>query len=45
MGVVMAQNRCDASAAFQILRSASQGRNVKLREVAEDIVAAVSRSV
>ena len=26
MGVVMAQNRCDASAAFQILRSASQGK-------------------
>ena len=39
MGVVMAQNRCDADAAFAILVRASQGRNVKLREVARRVVA------
>jgi AmiR/NasT family two-component response regulator len=38
----MAQQRCDARAAFAILRQASHNRNVKLRQVAADIVAAVS---
>jgi GAF domain-containing protein len=43
MGVVMAQNRCDAEAAFAILIKASQNRNVKLRDIARSTVAAVSR--
>jgi GAF domain-containing protein len=43
IGVVMALERCDAEAAFAVLRRASQGRNVKLREVAADMVARVSR--
>jgi GAF domain-containing protein len=43
MGVVMAQNRCDADAAFAILTRASQNRNVKLREVARSIVTVVSQ--
>ena len=43
MGVVMAQNRCDADAAFAILTRASQNRNIKLREVARSIVAVVSQ--
>jgi hypothetical protein len=38
----MGQNRCSADAAFGILRSASQHRNIKLRDVAGDIVRAVS---
>ena len=42
MGVIMGQNRCSADAAFGILRSASQHRNIKLRDVAGDIVRAVS---
>ena len=34
IGVVMAENRCTAQDALAILRSASQHRKVKLREVA-----------
>jgi GAF domain-containing protein len=40
-GVIMAQNRCDAERAFDILRRASQGRNVKLRDVAQGVVDSV----
>jgi GAF domain-containing protein len=43
-GMIMAQNRCDAEMAFEILRRASMGRNVKLRDVATDMVARVSNS-
>jgi hypothetical protein len=42
LGVVMAQNRCDADQAFAILRQASQHRNQKLREVAAAVVASVA---
>jgi GAF domain-containing protein len=41
IGILMAQQRCDARAAFQLLRTASQGRNVKLRDVAAAVVAGV----
>ncbi|PZS15748.1 MAG: antitermination regulator [Pseudonocardiales bacterium] len=44
IGILMAQQRCDARAAFDLLRQASQGRNVKLREVAARIVAAVDHA-
>ncbi|GAB3248063.1 GAF and ANTAR domain-containing protein [Kineosporia babensis] len=37
-GAIMAQNRCSAEQAFEILRVASMGRNVKLRDLAKDIV-------
>jgi GAF domain-containing protein len=37
-GAIMAQNRCTPEKAFEILRVASMGRNVKLRELAEDLV-------
>ena len=37
-GIVMAQNRCDAETAFSILRRASQGRNVKIRDLASVLV-------
>lgn len=42
-GILMAEQRCRADEAFELLRQASQHRNVKLREVAEQIVAQVSR--
>lgn len=42
VGIVMAQQRCDADAALDILRRGSQHRNIKLRELAAEIVAAVS---
>ena len=41
IGVVMGQNRCDADAAFDMLRSASQHRNVKLRDVAARVLGSV----
>jgi GAF domain-containing protein len=41
IGIIMAQSRCDASAAFEILRRGSQNRNVKLRTLAAEIVTAV----
>lgn len=41
IGILMAQQRCSSGAAFEILRSASQGRNVKLRTIAANIVHAV----
>jgi GAF domain-containing protein len=42
MGILMGQQRCPASEAFALLRAASQHRNRKLRDVAADIVTAVS---
>jgi AmiR/NasT family two-component response regulator len=42
MGIIMAQNRCSADTAFAILRSASQHRNVKLRDIAAGLVAGVT---
>jgi AmiR/NasT family two-component response regulator len=41
IGILMAQQRCSSGVAFEILRSASQDRNVKLRTIAADIVRAV----
>ncbi|MEP7178574.1 MAG: ANTAR domain-containing protein, partial [Pseudonocardiales bacterium] len=43
IGILMAEQHCDARAAFALLRQASQGRNIKLRAVAAGIVAAVER--
>jgi GAF domain-containing protein len=43
-GIIMAQNRCDADAAFEVLRRASMGRNVKLRDLARELVVAVAGS-
>ncbi|MFE4226941.1 ANTAR domain-containing protein [Arthrobacter sp. NPDC056886] len=42
IGVVMAQNRCPPDEAFTLLRKASNARNIKLREVAASIVAAIA---
>ena len=41
IGIVMGQQRCDADTAFQVLRTASQNRNRKLRDVARDIVTTI----
>ncbi|RHA44435.1 GAF and ANTAR domain-containing protein [Cellulomonas rhizosphaerae] len=38
VGVIMGQNRCTSDEAFAMLRSASQHRNVKLRDVAASII-------
>ncbi len=42
LGVIMGQNRCTATDAFDILRAASNHRNIKLRDVANEIVTRVS---
>ncbi|UKA50178.1 GAF and ANTAR domain-containing protein [Arthrobacter sp. FW305-123] len=42
VGIVMAQNRCSRDAAFQILVSASSHRNIKLRSVAEGVIAHIA---
>lgn len=42
LGIIMAQERCTSARAFAILRAASQNRNVKLRDIARQIVTSVS---
>jgi GAF domain-containing protein len=42
LGIVMAREHCNQARAFEILRTASQHRNVKLRDVASAIVTSVS---
>jgi GAF domain-containing protein len=42
IGIIMAQERCASAQAFAILRNASQNRNVKLRDIASQIVTGVS---
>ena len=41
IGILMGQQRCNAAQAFAILRTASQTRNRKLRDIAADIVTSV----
>jgi AmiR/NasT family two-component response regulator len=41
-GILMAQSRCSADEAFAMLRAASQRSNMKVRDLAADIVARVS---
>ena len=43
VGIIMGQNRCTQDEAFEILRAASNHRNVKLRELAADLVTTVGR--
>jgi GAF domain-containing protein len=45
IGILMAQQRCDSRTAFGLLRTASQGRNMKLRDIAAQIVAGLERDV
>lgn len=42
LGVIMGEERCTAQEAFEILRGVSQNRNIKLRQVAEDVVSRVT---
>jgi hypothetical protein len=42
LGIIMGQNRCDADAAFLILRKASHNRNLKLRDVAAEMITNVT---
>jgi GAF domain-containing protein len=42
IGILMAQQRCTAATAFDLLRQASQNRNRKLRDIAADIITRVS---
>ena len=42
LGIIMGQNRCTADEAFDLLRTISQNRNIKLRDIAADMVTAVS---
>ncbi|MDQ3827623.1 MAG: ANTAR domain-containing protein, partial [Actinomycetota bacterium] len=41
IGIVMAQRHCDPHTAFATLRTISQRRNIKLRTVAAELVAAI----
>jgi GAF domain-containing protein len=41
-GAIMAQNRCNQNDAVNILKMASSARNMKLRDVAETVVASLS---
>jgi GAF domain-containing protein len=45
VGLLMARERCTAEQAFDLLRIASQRRNVKLRDVAAGLVAAFEESL
>jgi len=42
IGILMGQQRCTASEAFDLLREASQHRKRKLRDVAADIITSVT---
>jgi GAF domain-containing protein len=42
IGILMGQQRCTASIAFDLLRQASQHRNRKLRDIARDIIVNVT---
>ncbi len=43
VGIVMGQNRCSQEQAFDILRAASSNRNVKLRDLAAELVTTVGQ--
>ncbi|MFF0905397.1 UNVERIFIED_CONTAM: GAF and ANTAR domain-containing protein [Kocuria sp. CPCC 205316] len=43
VGIVMGQNRCTQENAFDILRTASSHRNIKLRDLAAELVATVGK--
>ncbi|MFB9820582.1 GAF and ANTAR domain-containing protein [Arthrobacter ramosus] len=42
VGIVMAQSRCGRDTAFKVLTRASNSRNVKLRDIAANVIASVS---
>lgn len=42
VGIVMSQNRCGRDAAFKVLTQASNNRNMKLRDIAAQVIASIS---
>ena len=42
LGIIMGQNRCTADEAFDLLRTISQNRNIKLRDIAAELITAVT---
>lgn len=42
VGIIMAQNRCGQEKAVEILKAASNGRNLKLRDIADTLVRSIS---
>lgn len=42
LGVITGQRRCSADEAFGVLRSASQHRNMKLRDLCTELITRVS---
>ncbi|MDQ0734771.1 GAF and ANTAR domain-containing protein [Arthrobacter agilis] len=44
VGAIMGQNRCSQDEAITILRAASQGRNVKLRDLAANLLASLGQT-
>lgn len=44
VGAIMGQNRCNQDEAMTILRSASQGRNVKLRDLASNLLTSLGQT-
>ena len=42
LGIIMGQQHCDADAAFAVLRRASQDRNVKLADVAAQMITTIT---
>ncbi|RJT74901.1 ANTAR domain-containing protein [Arthrobacter cheniae] len=44
VGAIMGQNRCSQAEAIAILRTASQGRNTKLRDLAEDLLTSLGQT-
>lgn len=43
IGIIMAQNRCSQDEAFGFLKAASSHRNIKLRELAQDLVTSIGQ--
>ena len=44
-GIIMAQNRCSHDDAMTVLKAASNGRNMKLREVAATVVESIGQQI
>ncbi|MHA7210473.1 ANTAR domain-containing protein [Arthrobacter sp. MDT1-65] len=44
VGVIMGQNRCSQDEAIKILRAASSGRNVKLRDLASNVLVSLGQT-
>lgn len=42
LGVIMGKRRCSADEAFGVLRSASQNRNMKLRDLCAELTTSIS---